>query len=254
MSQAIAIPKTAPLPQALVLPDPKNKAQVQHYYGQTVAAWLKQYQTSGEVAVSNLMGAMAAKHMVGYACLLLKEECDHGEFLKLRAEHFPTLKERTVAEWQARAERDVAASTALKGATVLLLNAPGHDDTLRKYSEVANAYFRSKSTLLKQGAGEIGLLGYRKPSEPTGPRTKTARGTKADLARKEFETKSKLCFETLTREAEKAATLKQGDAYCWDVETTDDDLTRLDQSLALIRAGLKASLERRKALAKKARK
>lgn len=154
--------------QALILPDPNNKPQVQHYYVQTVAAWLQQYQTNGEAAVSNLMGALAAKHMVGVGCLLLKSQCNHGEFLKLRAEHFPDLKERTCAEWQSRAEKDMAASLALREATNRLLTAPGEEAALRGFAEVANEYFRTKTTLLKQGAGEIGLLGWRKEREPAG--------------------------------------------------------------------------------------
>lgn len=239
--------------QALIVPQPGNKPELQVYYARVIGTWSEQFNASGKAAVSNLMGAMAAKHVVGVASLLLKDQCNHGEFMALRAQHFAGLSERTDREWRARSEKDMAASVALREATNKLLNAPGDEAALRAFADVANTYFRDKTTLLKQGAGEIGLLGWRKPSAPTGQRAKLPRGKDADIARREFETKSKLCFSTLTRELEKAATLRLGDAHCWDVGTTDAELEALDRTLVLLRAGIKASLENRKALVRKQR-
>lgn len=226
-----------------------NAAAIAAQQANNVRLYGAVFNQASQQARDGVRSAMHARLLAGAALIALKNLSAHGEFEAVCQREFPETPERTLQAWKARAEQDTRNKELREATEAVLLN--GEDaDARANFEQVADAYFAAKPNLALHAAQEMHLLGNRKPAAPAVPRAKLPRGKSADIARREFETKSRLCFSTLVREVEKAATLKLGEAHCWDVGTTDAELEELDRALVVIRAGLKATLEKRKSLKK----
>lgn len=136
---------------------------------ENVAHWTGQFELHAERARMGMISAVQARLLAGGAALGLKKKCAHGQFEQLRAAHFPGVNERTMRNWQDRAEADLR-NPALRGAAEAVLLKREDAEAWAAFDQASRDYYAKKATLLKDAAEEIHLLPAPAPRGTSGPR------------------------------------------------------------------------------------
>lgn len=176
-----ALVSTSPQPGALVLQHADNVA---HFY----AHWQNQAKNARDA----YFGGCQSRLLAGYSLRLLRTNCAHGEFERLRKERFPELPDRTAQAWQKDAWTNCQANPELRKVTeALLVNREGEREQ-ETFLAVANPFFEEQAKLrqMQDSATEMKLLNeptVRKPASPARPAKKLTPGEQMELRRKAAE-------------------------------------------------------------------